>query len=239
MLVAVGMYLPFETTFAIFLGGVFRSVGRLGGGAARLQRGAKGAGGECRRPHRFRTDRRRSRTGTGLGWIAVCSGMGQTTDFQPPVISCRPRRDDRARGLDDLPAALERWRSERASAADSNDVDRRWQASGARRLSFVILSVLRGLLFCMSIAENIAWVRAQIADCCTPGWTKSRRNHAHGGEQDFPAGAYPRSVRSRASGLRRKPRPGICRQSRNPCRLERCRMAHDRPSANQQGRQGS
>jgi putative OPT family oligopeptide transporter len=27
MLVAVGMYLPFETTFAIFLGGVFRSVG--------------------------------------------------------------------------------------------------------------------------------------------------------------------------------------------------------------------
>ena len=27
MLVAVGMYLPFETTFAIFVGGVFRSVG--------------------------------------------------------------------------------------------------------------------------------------------------------------------------------------------------------------------
>lgn len=27
MLVAVGMYLPFETTFAIFLGGIFRSVG--------------------------------------------------------------------------------------------------------------------------------------------------------------------------------------------------------------------
>jgi hypothetical protein len=27
MLVAVGMYLPFETTFAIFLGGLFRSLG--------------------------------------------------------------------------------------------------------------------------------------------------------------------------------------------------------------------
>jgi len=27
MLVAVGMYLPFETTFAIFVGGVFRSFG--------------------------------------------------------------------------------------------------------------------------------------------------------------------------------------------------------------------
>src|SRR5437016_4030722 len=27
MLVAVGMYLPFETTFAIFIGGVFRSLG--------------------------------------------------------------------------------------------------------------------------------------------------------------------------------------------------------------------
>src|SRR5207248_7256032 len=27
MLVAVGMYLPFETTFALFIGGVFRSLG--------------------------------------------------------------------------------------------------------------------------------------------------------------------------------------------------------------------
>src|SRR5262249_59662440 len=27
MLVAVGMYLPFETTFAIFVGGIFRSLG--------------------------------------------------------------------------------------------------------------------------------------------------------------------------------------------------------------------
>src|ERR1700675_1590597 len=27
MLVAVGMYLPFETTFALFLGGVFRALG--------------------------------------------------------------------------------------------------------------------------------------------------------------------------------------------------------------------
>ena len=27
MLVAVGMYLPFETSFAIFMGGVFRSIG--------------------------------------------------------------------------------------------------------------------------------------------------------------------------------------------------------------------
>ena len=27
MLVAVGMYLPFETTFAIFVGGVFRAIG--------------------------------------------------------------------------------------------------------------------------------------------------------------------------------------------------------------------
>jgi putative OPT family oligopeptide transporter len=43
MLVAVGMYLPFETTFAIFLGGVFRSIGdwmakRRGLNAAQMAR---------------------------------------------------------------------------------------------------------------------------------------------------------------------------------------------------------
>jgi putative OPT family oligopeptide transporter len=43
MLVAVGMYLPFETTFAIFLGGVFRSLGdrvakRRGFNAAQMAR---------------------------------------------------------------------------------------------------------------------------------------------------------------------------------------------------------
>jgi putative OPT family oligopeptide transporter len=43
MLVAVGMYLPFETTFAIFLGGVFRSLGdwlakRRGYNAAQMAR---------------------------------------------------------------------------------------------------------------------------------------------------------------------------------------------------------
>ena len=43
MLVAVGMYLPFETTFAIFIGGVFRSLGdwvakRRGFNAAQMAR---------------------------------------------------------------------------------------------------------------------------------------------------------------------------------------------------------
>ena len=58
MLVAVGMYLPFETTFAIFLGGVFRSLGdwvakRRGFNERQMARVEN-----CRSAHRFRTDRR-------------------------------------------------------------------------------------------------------------------------------------------------------------------------------------
>ena len=66
MLVAVGMYLPFETTFAIFLGGVFRAIGEAGQ-APWLQFRAKGTGRERRSAHRLRLDRGRIAAGAGLG----------------------------------------------------------------------------------------------------------------------------------------------------------------------------
>ena len=77
MLVAVGMYLPFETTFAIFLGGVFRSIGDWAGNAPRLQSCAEGPSGKCRRLDRFRADCGRSSPGTAVGRVAICSGMGK------------------------------------------------------------------------------------------------------------------------------------------------------------------
>ena len=93
MLVAVGMYLPFGTTFAIFVGGVFRSVGDWLADRRGYQRGAKSSSGECRRPDRFGIDRRRSVTGIGLGGIAVHApvegAQPSAPTFQPSVLSRR------------------------------------------------------------------------------------------------------------------------------------------------------
>ena len=49
MLFSVGMYLPLETTFAIFVGGIIRGLVDTPGRQARLQRGAEGARRERRR----------------------------------------------------------------------------------------------------------------------------------------------------------------------------------------------
>ena len=59
MLFSVGMYLPLETTFAIFIGGLIRGLVDKLAGQARLQRGAEGAGRERRRPRGVGPDRRR------------------------------------------------------------------------------------------------------------------------------------------------------------------------------------
>ena len=97
MLVAVGMYLPFGTTFAIFVGGVFRSVGdwvaeRRGYNAAQKARvenaGVLTASGLIAGE---------ALTGVGLGRIAICSPMEgaepSAATFQQSVLSCR--RPDR------------------------------------------------------------------------------------------------------------------------------------------------
>ena len=53
MLFAVGMYLPLETTFAIFLGGMIRWITDKLRDQQRLQRRAEGARGKCRSAHRI------------------------------------------------------------------------------------------------------------------------------------------------------------------------------------------
>ena len=88
MLVAVGMYLPFETTFAIFVGGVFRSVGDWVARAPRLQRGADSASGECRSADRFGADRRRSLL--GLVWAGLQFVPEWKAPNHPPQIFDNP-----------------------------------------------------------------------------------------------------------------------------------------------------
>ena len=123
MLVAVGMYLPFRDDICDFPRRRFPLARRLGGEAPRVQRSAEGAGGKCRRAHRFRTDRRRSRAGPALGRPAVRSRMDPNSDFSPSFLSRGNRRDGGTGGPDDLAAALERRRSKRTRAAYSHDVN--------------------------------------------------------------------------------------------------------------------
>ena len=87
MLVAVGMYLPFGTTFAIFVGGVFRAVGRLDRRAPRLQQRSKSTSGKCRSAGRVRTDRRRSLVGPGVGGDCSLSRSWGAPNHPPQIFS--------------------------------------------------------------------------------------------------------------------------------------------------------
>ena len=75
MLFAVGMYLPLETTFAIFVGGLIRGFVDKQADEARLQRGAEGAGRERRRPHRLGPHRRRGAHGPRRGGRRGLQGL--------------------------------------------------------------------------------------------------------------------------------------------------------------------
>ena len=129
MLVAVGMYLPFGTTFAIFVGGVFRSAGdwladRRGYNAAQKARvenaGVLTASGLIAGE---------ALTRVGLGGIAVYSPMEgaepSAPTFQPSVLS-RGRPD--CAGWTRRPAHPASdygcGRSQRTRAPDSHDVER-------------------------------------------------------------------------------------------------------------------
>src|SRR5258708_10503679 len=110
MLVAVGMYLPFETTFAIFLGGVFRTR-RLARQAARFQSRANGTRGERRSAHRFRANRRRVPARLGLGRHRSRSQepqLGNTPDIFPPLVSRGTRRNGRIGRYHDLDSTHKR-----------------------------------------------------------------------------------------------------------------------------------
>ncbi len=85
MLVAVGMYLPFPTTCAIFVGGVLRWITDWRSRAAQTQRGANDARRKHRHPDRQRPDRRRSahRTAIRLFQIQRHRGPGDSSRTRP------------------------------------------------------------------------------------------------------------------------------------------------------------
>ena len=71
MLVAVGMYLPFPTTFAIFVGGMLRWITDWRSRAAQTQRSAADARRERRHPDRQRPDRGRGADRTAVRLFQV------------------------------------------------------------------------------------------------------------------------------------------------------------------------
>ena len=110
MLVAVGMYLPFETTFAIFVGGVFRS---LGDWLAKR--------GSLNEAQRARVENAGILTASGLiaGEAIFRSSYGAGLQFAPAWTHANSlksvlfsRRDDRDGGpgcVDDPSTAFRRW----------------------------------------------------------------------------------------------------------------------------------
>ncbi len=75
MLFSVGMYLPLETTFAIFMGGVIRWLMDIAREQAWIQRRAEGEGGELGRAYRLGTHRRRGADGPGEGELHAGGGQ--------------------------------------------------------------------------------------------------------------------------------------------------------------------
>ena len=238
MLVAVGMYLPFETTFAIFLGGVFRSVGdwvarRRGFNDAQKARvenaGVLTASGLIA-----------GEAVLGLVWAGLqfAPGLGTATVFQSSGLSRWHRRYGWPGRFNDHAATHQRRRPERTGTADSDDVNRSRCGAGARPqgFSFVILTALRGLLFlnvhnpkCGSRFAGESQ-RPRIAPLAILMKLRSWRSVRRSRRSTF-AKPIPRECESSAkTGFRNfqaKPRTLIA--------LRRRRVAHDRPPANQQG----
>ena len=118
MLVAVGMYLPFETTFAIFLGGVFRSLGdwlakRRGFNAAQKARVENA--GVLIASGLIAGEALLGLVWAGLQFVAVVGrAESSAADLQRSVLSGgRNDRDGWAGGFDDLLAGF--------SAGDPNE----------------------------------------------------------------------------------------------------------------------
>ena len=126
MLVSVGMYLPFETTFAIFVGGVFRSLGDWVAERRGFQRGTKSSRGKCGSARRVRIDRRRGIPGPGLGGIAIRPQLGRP-ESSPQIFSEPSYLVGGMIVLAGLAALMiflpsQRGRSERTGAPDRDDV---------------------------------------------------------------------------------------------------------------------
>ena len=157
MLVAVGMYLPFETTFAIFVGGVFRSVGdwmaeRRGYNEAQRARVENAGVLTASRP-----DRRRSLARTGLGGVTIRAQMEGAEPSAPTLQQSvltrrRPYCAGGARGASDPASDFGRGGSERTSASGRIRVNgfhcREHGSPREKSFPFAPLLLPRGLWLC-------------------------------------------------------------------------------------------
>ena len=122
MLVAVGMYLPLETTFAIFCGGMIKGIVDTVQRTAQAQRRPEGADGERRHPARGRSDRRRGPDRASAGPLEVPllpegHRLRYSDDLRQPELSPRDRGPRPDRVLPHRRPAEERRRARRAAAA--------------------------------------------------------------------------------------------------------------------------
>ena len=124
MLVAIGMYLPFGTTSAIFIGGMIRWWSDSVAEKAGLQRGPARACGKCGRAGGFRPDCGRSAHGTGDGWL---QSLERQAAISLPGAFLLDRRgcDDRTGVPADAPAVGQCGASGRSTAAPCNGLDLR------------------------------------------------------------------------------------------------------------------
>ena len=123
MLVAVGMYLPLETTSAIFVGGIIRAIAERMSQRRALNEAQKARVENSGVFDSIGPDRRRGAARAWLGRTAVqahleeCANRNDTS-----VLHNRHRRHDRPRARHDIDPAAERRQSRRAGPARSNDV---------------------------------------------------------------------------------------------------------------------
>ena len=108
MLFAVGMYLPLETTFAIFVGGVIRWLTDVFRDRAEPERRAEGQGRECRSADRFRLYCRRGADGHRDCRLPL-QAMAGAGHLQRTGGDLRLHRADHPGRGDDHGAVEERW----------------------------------------------------------------------------------------------------------------------------------
>ncbi len=123
MLFSVGMYLPLETTFAIFLGGVIRWITDTMRDRAQLQRRAEGARRKRGRADGLGLDRRRSLDGPGGGHLPLLR-VAAAGAIQGSFLPGRPGGAGASRFRDGEGAAGQRGQPGRTGSAHGHHVRR-------------------------------------------------------------------------------------------------------------------
>ena len=133
MLFSVGMYLPLETTFAIFVGGLIRGLVNHMAGRRGLQRRAEGAGGERRRAVASGLIAGEALMGLLVAAVVVLKNGRSTSS---PLLAARTLVDPGGGGagaLPDLPAARQGGFARRTAAAVGDDVGVKLRPPGRDR----------------------------------------------------------------------------------------------------------